>query len=396
MKIVIHEWNSGTAGGVTEVISNLINHWPNNNDEFVIVHNDGHPGLEHFKSSIKRSNIDFISTSSTKGTLSSLMRKLFFPIWFFILYLRTNAALKKIKDSDVLMVHNGTYPGAYESLAMMFAAKRLGIKKRVLVVHHGAIHGRMLKLPFEKYINYAIQNSWATDIVCVSRATRKTMIDYRNFDPYIKPIRVIHNGVDFNVNIESKQQYIFHEKYNINRECNLVGIIGRVERYKGHEDLILALDELPTLLKKNFHIIVIGSGLEKEILRLKDIAKYIGVEKQIHFTGYLEGEMRDWIKQLNLVAMLTKDFEGFGLTILEAMSVGVPVIATTVGAVTEFVNKNNGWLVPPESPESIADILAHYNSFQEQFIEIARNTKKDMKKFDAKIMAYRYHRLVNL
>ncbi len=395
MKIVFHHMEH-EGGGVSEVIINSLNYWPNSHDEFVLIHNDNYHGLENFESRIKNKNIEFIGTAKSNGKVSSFMRKLFFPFWFYILYIRAKGALKKIKDPDVLIVHNGSYPGAYESLAVILAAKRLGIKKRMLVVHHGAIHGRILKHPFEKYINYAIQNSWATDLVCVSRASRKTLIDYRNFDPYINPIRVIHNGVDFNVNIKSKHIYGFFEKYNINSECNLVGIIGRIDRYKGHEDLILALDELPTSLKKTFHIIIIGSGSEKEILRLKNIAKYIDVDKQIHFTGYLEGDIKTWINQLNLVVMLTKDFEGFGLTILEAMAVGIPVIATTVGGVTEFINENNGWLIPPESPESLADVLVHYNSFQDQFIEIAKNAKEDMKKFDAKTMAYRYHRLVNL
>ena len=395
MKIIFHhlasEW-----GGVSEVIINSLNHWPSRHDEFVLIHNNNCLNLDHFESKIKSKNIEFINTALSDGKVASVMRKLLFPIWFYLLYIRSKGTLKKVKDPDVLMVHNGNYPGAYESLAVILAAKKLGIKKRILVVHHGAIHGRILKHPFEKYINYAIQNSWATDLVCVSRATRRTLIDYRNFDPYINPIRVIHNGVDFNVNIESKQPNGFFEKYNISSENNLVGIIGRIERYKGHEDLILALDELPAPLKKTFHIIIIGSGSEKEILRLKNIAKYVGADKQIHFTGYLEGDIKTWINQLNLVAMLTKDFEGFGLTILEAMAVGVPVIATTVGGVTEFVNENNGWLIPPESPESLADVLVHYNNFRDQFIEMAKNAKEDMKKFDAKTMAYRYHRLVNL
>ena len=101
-------------------------------------------------------------------------------------------------------------------------------------------------------------------------------------------------------------------------------------------------------------------------------------------------------KSIKSVGNVNKRFLGFGLTILEAMAVGVPVIATTVGGVTEFVNENNGWLIPPESPESLADVLVHYNNFRDQFIEMAKNAKEDMKKFDAKTMAYRYHRLVNL
>ena len=396
MKIAIH-FISYELGGVDNIILNTINYWPCNDDQFIILYNDNNQGAIRIKESIVNENVNFIAIKENKNNwLTKFVNIFLFPGWFYSLQRKVSKVLRKIKNVDLIMVHNGTYPGENESLAAMWAAKKLKINKRILVVHHGAVHGRIMKNPFEKYINYAIQNIWATDIVCVSRATRQTMIDYRNFDPYLNPIRVIHNGVELNENIDSKQPFSFREKYNINSEAILVGIVGRVERYKGHEDLILALDELPVSLKKNYHVIIIGVGSDAEISRLNKLAKYVGVEKQIHFTGFLEGKITTWMNQLDLVTMLTKDFEGFGLTIIEAMAVGVPVIATSVGAVPEFVNSTNGWLVPPESPESFADILVQFNNSQEKFIEKAKNAKKDINKFDTKIMASRYHRLVNL
>ena len=52
--------------------------------------------------------------------------------------------------------------------------------------------------------------------------------------------------------------------------------------------------------------------------------------------------------------MVTKDFEGFGLSAAEAMVAGTPVLATSVGGIPEFINPDVGALVPPESPTEIA------------------------------------------
>ena len=85
------------GGGVSEVIINSLNYWPNSHDEFVLIHNDNYHGLENFESRIKNKNIEFIGTAKSNGKVSSFMRKLFFPFWFYILYIRAKGALKKLK-----------------------------------------------------------------------------------------------------------------------------------------------------------------------------------------------------------------------------------------------------------------------------------------------------------
>ena len=56
------------------------------------------------------------------------------------------------------------------------------------------------------------------------------------------------------------------------------------------------------------------------------------------------------ISQLDLLTVMTKDFEGFGLTLGEAMVHNIPVLATRVGAIPEFLTEDAGRLIPPESP----------------------------------------------
>ena len=114
-------------------------------------------------------------------------------------------------------------------------------------------------------------------------------------------------------------------------------------------------------LRKRIKFVVVGTGVEPsdvEILRRKAVS--LGVDKQVTFTGYVEGRPVDVIAQLDLLVVATRSFEGFGLTLMEAISVGVPVLATEVGAIPEFVTPNVGEIVPPNDPGAIAAALTEF------------------------------------
>ena len=59
------------------------------------------------------------------------------------------------------------------------------------------------------------------------------------------------------------------------------------------------------------------------------------------------------MNHLHLIESATKEFEGFGLSIAESIIVGTPVIATRVGGVPEFFNKNYGRLIDPKNPTKL-------------------------------------------
>ena len=59
------------------------------------------------------------------------------------------------------------------------------------------------------------------------------------------------------------------------------------------------------------------------------------------------------IKKLDLLISLTRNFEGFGLSLAEALSVNTPVIATKVGGVTEFLNSKNSILINPNNRKEL-------------------------------------------
>jgi len=94
--------------------------------------------------------------------------------------------------------------------------------------------------------------------------------------------------------------------------------------------------------------------------------------------------------------MLTKDFEGFGLTIAEAMFARTPVIATAVGAVPEFVNDGIASLVHPESPADICEVLVDFLVDSNKFLDRADKAEKHIQKFSGENMSRQYHRMLHL
>ena len=128
----------------------------------------------------------------------------------------------------------------------------------------------------------------------------------------------------------------------------MLGILGRIEEYKGHEDLIVAFSKLPNSIKNKNKIIIIGTGKEVFIKKLKKLIQTLNLEKNIIFTGFLEHNIENVICDLDLVVMATRNYEGFGYTVAEAMSVGTPVLASNVGAIKELLSKEDGRLFTPK------------------------------------------------
>lgn len=261
----------------------------------------------------------------------------------------------------------------------------------MLLVHHAAITRAALRFSVESLIDLGVQR-WATDLVAVSRATRDTLIEQRGFYTVRNPIRVVHNGVDVSSDDELKVD--LRASLKIPVDNLVIGMVGRLERYKGQEDLILALGELPSEKLAKMVAVFVGGGEADEIERLKAIAIKLGVASQVRFAGYVEGSASMLMRQFDLLAMLTKDFEGFGLTIAEAMWVGTPVLATRVGAVPEFVSQENAMMVSPEAPDEIAAALLHFLDNGEETRQMAARARLHISKFSGKVMAQRFHRLL--
>lgn len=242
-------------------------------------------------------------------------------------------AIKKIvQEEQITIIHTH-----HRMAAFYVTALRLYKKCVFINTSHNTF--------FNKKVLTAFVYKHASLIAC-GDMVKKNLVNYFGFSD--QKVTVIRNAVaPFDGKI-IKDETI--EKLR-NDGCFIVGNIGRLSEQKGMEYYIQAL---PEILKNHHetHFLIIGAGeLEQN---LKELAKRLKVENNIHFLGY-HSDIQNLISQLDLV-VLSSLWEGLPLTPIEAFSVGKTVVATAVDGTVEVVeDRKNGRLVDPKKPEQIAE-----------------------------------------
>lgn len=396
MKIAIW-WQQESWGGVDTHLAALLGAWPGSDDTFTIFHNGANPGLKRIDSVIRERGIRTVAVPEWQAASAGLARRVaaraLLPLRFAGWCGRARRLLAEHGPFDALLADDGSYPGAWTCLAALQAARRLGIGRRMLLVHHAASTFAFGQRSFEQLVDRGVQR-WATDLVAVSRATRASLMNLRFFDTERNPIRVIHNGI--RLPAEVGRDETLRARWGCGGDDFVVGMIGRVERYKGHEDVLLAFAEMPAPLLKRLRLVVVGGGAEEEIGRLRRMSQRLGLADRLHFAGYMPEDPVAIARQFDLLAMVTKDFEGFGLAIAEAMAAGTPVLATTVGGIPEFVTPEVGLLVPPEAPGEIARALESAMADPAATAARAALARVHIRAYSDAAMALRFHRFLSL
>ena len=168
-------------------------------------------------------------------------------------------------------------------------------------------------------------------------------------------ISVCHNSVVPPVSGLPEEASILREQLGIRDGERVVLSVGRLSQEKGHVDLVTALAALhrisPLLRCK---LVIVGDGPERE--RIEVVARANGVTDQLLFTGQVS-QVEKYYAIADIVA-LPSHSEGSPNVLLEAMSAGLPVVATAVGGVPEIAStEENALLVAPNDTEGFAHAL---------------------------------------
>jgi len=188
-------------------------------------------------------------------------------------------------------------------------------------------------------------------IVCVSEAVATAL---NQFTGLKAPLEVIPNGIPVEIPVP---------RYR--RKDRQLLFAGRLWRSKGLDILIRALAAL-----KDIRLLIAGDGPEHD--RLLHMAQQLK-GSDIELLGNIAPIQLQRLMLESTALVVPSRFEGLGLVALEAMSCGCPVIASDVGGLKEIiVDGQNGLLVPPEDPDSLAkaiQILLGNRGLQKTFSE---------------------------
>ena len=151
-------------------------------------------------------------------------------------------------------------------------------------------------------------------------------------------LKVIYNGIDLDC----------YKKLNKIKNDNFtIGTVGRINAKKGIDTVLRAFEKV-LIDYPNLKLNIVGDGPSKdEYIKL---SIKLGINENVKFLGYMQPEevmveMSKW----NLFILASKS-EGFGMVLIEAGALGIPIIATRVGAIPEIIKDDyNGYLVDVDS-----------------------------------------------
>jgi glycosyltransferase involved in cell wall biosynthesis len=167
------------------------------------------------------------------------------------------------------------------------------------------------------------------------------------------PVSLIYNGVDLERYNHQQPCCTLHEDYSIPEDAQIVGVVARLEAEKGHRTL---LEAWPLVLaaQPRAWLLIVGEGSERDSLEAE--AASLGISDRVVFTGRRE-DVPAVTAALD-VSVLPSYREAQGLSVLEAMALGRPVVASRVGGIPEMIEDGvSGLLVPPNDREALASAI---------------------------------------
>ena len=179
-----------------------------------------------------------------------------------------------------------------------------------------------------------------------------------------------HFGVDSTVVNNMVGEDFFEQEIMANQSNGIVKLVsvGSLIQRKGYDLLVEALHLLP----KNYSwsLTIIGDGEDK--VKLQGMVKEYDLEDRIHFVGKkYKNEIIEIMHNSNAFVLASRA-ETFGVVYIEALSQGLPVIATSCGGPEEFVNDKNGILIPTDNvkvlKEALETMLEKMDTYDKCFI----------------------------
>ncbi len=271
---------------------------------------------------------------------------------------------------ETVSIPGGIRPGLVDDLAHYLRQAHIdlicthGYKSNV-VGHFAAKHANVPWVPFVRgwtaetwRINLyerldrsiLVRSPW---VVCVSPAQARELGRMRRGRH--APL-VIQNAVLAPRESDASQEpSLSREELGYSRRAFVFGAVGRLSREKGHCFLLEAFALLHKFLPDQpMELLLLGEGREETSLRM--LARQLGIESRVCFAGF-QRKPTAWMKVMDCMVQPSLT-EGTPNSVLEAMLLGIPVIATAVGGVPDVIeNGRTGLLVAPSSPVAMAEAM---------------------------------------
>jgi glycosyltransferase involved in cell wall biosynthesis len=233
----------------------------------------------------------------------------------------------------------------------LFIGRLAGVQVRI-GSHHGYIEGApnwRIRLH-----GWMVNHGFAHCLVAVSEDVYRIAIEKEKIQP--DKIKVILNGIKI-IRAEKPQPEIrarLRAELGLSPEDFIYISVGRLTLQKGHTYLLDAVPRILERYPKNTVFIIAGGGNLRESLERK--VAILGIERFVHFLG-TRSDIPDLLLLADVFVMPSLS-EGLPLALLEAMSAGLPIVASGVGGIkTVIYDGENGYLLPLKDVEALSSAL---------------------------------------
>jgi glycosyltransferase involved in cell wall biosynthesis len=181
------------------------------------------------------------------------------------------------------------------------------------------------------------------------------------------PVDVIVNAVDLIDPLSAEERIALRHQLVEDVDRPLILSVGRLTPAKGFFDLLSAFKIIHSTHPRAALVIAGGGDLRDDLIKLVD-------EFGLHNDVFLLGSRHDVPKILAAADIYVNSslWEGTPVSVLEAMSAGLPIVATTVGENPYLLSLGKGILVPPSEPEKIASAIISLLDSPQMCIELGR------------------------
>lgn len=194
-------------------------------------------------------------------------------------------------------------------------------------------------------------------VISLSHAIHDAM---KSRDADLHNVVVIHCGIDVSRYRQLESPGDLRHKHGIPANAPVIGVVGNLRGWKGQETIVRATGILRTRYPA-IRCVLAGGATPADadyVERMKAIIAELGIESQVLFVGFQQNAI-DYMRMMDVVAHTSTSPEPFGIVTLEAMSLGKPLVSTTIGGPAEVVvNGVTGILVEPGKPELLAEAVA--------------------------------------
>ena len=361
MKILLVTENA-YCGGLDSFIITLVNHWPYPEDELLLMCNQSHPGLNVIRTQLRRScqiiGHQYPMAWSTEDVLQGRFKRVIYAPFrilgrqlLFLDYIRKFKQVFGQLVPDRLLVINGGYPAGLTCRAATVAWGLAG--RRPLSVHNFhnfAYPPRWWERVFENAIDRRV-HTYAKAMVSVSRICSDSL-ECRPAFAGLRKRQFIYNGIEFRPSRESA--HVVRLRLGLPENAPMCLMLGTYESRKGHEFLLQAFKRV-VQARPDARLVICGFGYPDEIYRVKTAVEVSGLQGHVLLEDFRQ-DVAELLDASTLLLMPSQSSESFGLTIVEAMSHQIPVIATRVGGMPEVLKDGEGgFLVAPDDVEGLAE-----------------------------------------